>query len=33
VTGSDGRRALALAVEVLERIREHSIRAGISLSF
>lgn len=33
VTGSDGRRALALAVEVLERIREHSIRAGINLSF
>jgi predicted dehydrogenase len=33
VTGSDGRRALALAVEVLNRIREHSARAGINLSF
>lgn len=33
VTGYDGRRALALAVAVLERIREHSQRAGISLSF
>lgn len=33
VTGSDGRRALALAVEVLTCIREHSTRAGINLSF
>jgi len=33
VSGADGRRALALAIEVLTRIREHAVRAGISLSF
>lgn len=33
VSGTDGRRALALAIEVLTRIREHAVRAGISLSF
>ena len=33
VTGAEGRRALALALEVLEKIKEHSIRAGISLDF
>ena len=29
VTGEDGRRALALAVEVTEKIREHAARAGV----
>jgi predicted dehydrogenase len=29
VTGEEGRRALALAVEVTERIREHAARAGV----
>jgi predicted dehydrogenase len=33
VTGAEGRRALALALEVLARIKEHAIRAGISLNF
>jgi len=33
VTGAEGRRALALAVEVLSKIREHAERADISLSF
>ncbi|MFY9555628.1 MAG: Gfo/Idh/MocA family oxidoreductase [Blastocatellia bacterium] len=29
VTGEDGRRALALAVDVSEKIREHAVRAGV----
>ncbi|HSB09403.1 MAG TPA: Gfo/Idh/MocA family oxidoreductase [Blastocatellia bacterium] len=29
VSGQDGRRALALAVEVTDRIREHAARAGV----
>ena len=29
VTGEDGRRALALAVDVTEKIREHASRAGV----
>lgn len=29
VTGEDGRRALALAVDVTEKIREHAARAGV----
>jgi predicted dehydrogenase len=29
VTGADGRRALSLAVEVTEKIREHAARAGV----
>jgi predicted dehydrogenase len=29
VTGEDGRRALALAVDVTERIREHAARVGV----
>jgi len=29
VTGEDGRRALALAVDVTEKIREHAARAGL----
>jgi len=29
VTGEDGRRALALAVEVTEKIRQHAARAGV----
>jgi predicted dehydrogenase len=29
VTGEEGRRALALAVEITERIREHAARAGV----
>jgi predicted dehydrogenase len=33
VTGAEGRRALALALEVLEKIKDHAIRAGISLNF
>lgn len=33
VTGEEGRRALALAIEVLDRIREHSQRAGTQLDF
>ncbi len=33
VTGTEGRRALALALEVLARIKEHAIRAAISLNF
>ena len=32
VSGAEGRRALALAVEVLSRIREHAQRAGSELS-
>jgi predicted dehydrogenase len=31
VTGADGRRALALAIDVLDKIRAHSIHAGIRL--
>lgn len=33
VSGAEGRRALALAIEVLEKIKAHSERAGISLNF
>lgn len=33
VSGADGRRALALAIEVLEKIKAHSDRAGIGLNF
>jgi predicted dehydrogenase len=33
VTGAEGRRALALALEVLAKIKEHAVRAGISLNF
>lgn len=33
VTGTEGRRALALALEVLEKIKTHSSRAGITLNF
>ena len=33
VTGPEGRRALALALEVLAQIKDHSRRAGISLDF
>ena len=29
VTGEDGRRALALAIDVTEKIREHALRAGV----
>jgi predicted dehydrogenase len=33
VSGPEGRRALALAIEVLEKIKAHSERAGIGLNF
>src|SRR5581483_3916921 len=33
VTGNEGRRALALAVTVLDKIKAHSKQAGIALSF
>ncbi len=33
VSGAEGRRALALAIEVLERIKAHSKRAGLGLNF
>lgn len=33
VSGADGRRALALATEVLEKIRAHSAHAGIKLQW
>lgn len=33
VSGSDGRRALALAVEVLDKIKAHAKHAGIALRF
>ncbi len=33
VTGGEGRRALALALEVLTKIKEHALRAGIGLDF
>jgi predicted dehydrogenase len=33
VSGFEGRRALSLALQVLEKIKNHSIRAGIGLSF
>jgi predicted dehydrogenase len=33
VTGAEGRRALALALDVLVKIKEHAGRAGISLNF
>lgn len=32
VTGADGRRALSLAVEVTEKIREHAARAGVQFA-
>jgi predicted dehydrogenase len=32
VTGEDGRRALALAVDVTEKIREHAARAGVTFA-
>jgi predicted dehydrogenase len=33
VTGAEGRRALALALDVLAKIKEHAVRAGIPLNF
>jgi len=33
VTGAEGRRALALALEVLDKIKAHSARADINLTF
>ena len=33
VSGADGRQALSLAIEILTKIKEHSIRAGLDLSF
>src|SRR4030095_16246687 len=30
VTGEDGRRALGLALDITERIREHAVKAGVS---
>ncbi|MBP6823541.1 MAG: Gfo/Idh/MocA family oxidoreductase [Acidobacteria bacterium] len=33
VTGAEGRRALALALEVLDKIKAHSTRANINLNF
>jgi predicted dehydrogenase len=33
VSGADGRRALALAIEVLNKIKAHSERAGLGLNF
>ena len=33
VTGAEGRRALALALEVLKQIKEHAARAGTKLNF
>ncbi len=33
VTGVEGRHALSLAIQVLDRIKEHSQRAGINLNF
>jgi len=33
VSGIDGRRTLALAFDVLSKIREHSARAGLNLAF
>ncbi len=33
VSGAEGRRALALALDVLEKIKDHSRRAGIGLNF
>jgi len=33
VSGAEGRRALALALDVLEKIKAHSERAGIGLNF
>ncbi|MBO0860974.1 MAG: gfo/Idh/MocA family oxidoreductase, partial [Chloracidobacterium sp.] len=33
VDGADGRRALALATEVLNKIKAHSERAGLGLNF
>lgn len=33
VTGAEGRRALALAIEVLDKIKAHSVHANINLSF
>jgi predicted dehydrogenase len=33
VTGAEGRRALALAIDVLDKIKAHSVHANINLSF
>src|SRR5262245_38663167 len=33
VSGAEGRQALALAIDVLEKIKAHSARAGIGLNF
>ena len=33
VSGEEGRRALAIAMDVLVKIKEHSLRAGIGLAF
>lgn len=33
VSGADGRRALALALEVLNKIKAHAVHAGITLNF
>jgi predicted dehydrogenase len=33
VSGADGRRALALAIQVLDKIKAHSERAGLGLNF
>jgi predicted dehydrogenase len=33
VSGAEGKLALALALEVLAKIKEHAVRAGISLNF
>lgn len=32
VSGAEGRRALSLAVDVTEKIREHAVRAGVSFA-
>jgi hypothetical protein len=32
VSGTEGRRALALAIDVTERIREHAARVGVPLA-
>ena len=33
VTGADGRRALKLAIDVLDSIKAHAIRADIGINF
>jgi hypothetical protein len=33
VSGPEGRRALSLALQVLQKKKDHSLRAGIGLSF